>query len=53
METFPEDPLEMMKARIVSGEERQAVWVCGKSGEGRRGFLLGRNRKLCKNMCKG
>ena len=30
METFPEDPFEMVKARIVSGDERQVVGVSGK-----------------------
>ena len=25
METFPEDPFETVKARIVSGDERQVV----------------------------
>ena len=25
METFPEDPFEMMKARIIGGDERQVV----------------------------
>ena len=25
METFPEDPFETVKARIVGGDERQAV----------------------------
>ena len=25
METFPEDPFEMVKARIVGGDERQVV----------------------------
>ena len=27
METFSEDPFEMVKARIVSGDERQTVGV--------------------------
>ena len=27
METFPEDPFEMVKARIVGGNERQVVGV--------------------------
>ena len=27
METFPEDPFEAVKARIVGGDERQVVWV--------------------------
>ena len=27
METFPEDPFEMVKARIVGGDERQVVGV--------------------------
>ena len=29
METFPEDPFETMKARIVGGDERQVVGVFG------------------------
>ena len=29
METFPEDPFETGKARIVGGDERQVVWVLG------------------------
>ena len=27
METFPEDPFETVKARLVSGDERQVVRV--------------------------
>ena len=27
METFPEDPFETLKARIVGGDERQVVGV--------------------------
>ena len=27
METFPEDPFETVKARIVSGDERQVVGI--------------------------
>ena len=27
METFPKDPFETVKARIVSGEERQVVGI--------------------------
>ena len=29
METFPEDPFETVKARIVSGDERQIVVIGG------------------------
>ena len=29
METFPENPFEMVKARVVSGDERQVVGVLG------------------------
>ena len=29
METFPEDPFETVKARIVGGDERQVVRVSG------------------------
>ena len=29
METFPEDPFETVKARIVSGDERQVVRIMG------------------------
>ena len=29
METFPEDPFEMVKARIVSGDERQVMDFLG------------------------
>ena len=32
MESFPEDPFEMVKARIVGGDEKQVV-----GGRGRRG----------------
>ena len=32
METFPEDPFETVKARIVSGDERQVVVVSGRAG---------------------
>ena len=35
METFPEDPLERVKARIVGGDKRQVVRVPG-GGEGGR-----------------
>ena len=31
METFPEDPFETVKVRIIGGDERQVVGV---SGEG-------------------
>ena len=34
METFPEDPYETVKARIVGGDERQ---VSGSRGGGGRG----------------
>ena len=34
METFPEDPSEMVKARIVGGDERQVVRVSGGGGGG-------------------
>ena len=30
METFPEDPFETLKARIVNGDERQVVGVLGR-----------------------
>ena len=30
METFPEDPFEMVKARIVGGDERQVDGVSGR-----------------------
>ena len=33
METFPEDPFETMKARIVGGDERQVVGISGGVGE--------------------
>ena len=33
METFPKDPFEMVKARIVSGDERQARVPWGSEGE--------------------
>ena len=36
METFPEDAFEMVKARIVSGNERQVMSVLG----GTRGVRL-------------
>ena len=29
METFPEDPFEPVKSRIVGGDERQVVGVMG------------------------
>ena len=29
MKTFPEDPFEMVKARIVGGDERKVVLVSG------------------------
>ena len=29
METFPKDPFEMVKARIVSNDERQVMSVLG------------------------
>ena len=32
METFPEDPFETVKARIVSGDERQVVGVSRLTG---------------------
>ena len=32
METFPEDPFEMVKARIVRCNERQVVGVSGGGG---------------------
>ena len=32
VETFPEDPFEMVKARIVSDDERQLVEVSGRAG---------------------
>ena len=31
METFPEDPFETVKARIVSGDERQVIGVLGET----------------------
>ena len=34
METFPEDPFETVKARIVGGDERQVVRVMGGGGRG-------------------
>ena len=34
METFPKDPFETMKARIVGGDERQVVGVSRWMGEG-------------------
>ena len=34
METFPEDPFEMVKARIVSGDARQVVGVLWGRGMG-------------------
>ena len=30
METFPEDPFETVKARIVGGDERHVVGVLGR-----------------------
>ena len=32
METFPKDPFETVKARIVSGDERQVMGVLGGRG---------------------
>ena len=32
METFPKDPFETVKARIVGGDERQVVGARGGSG---------------------
>ena len=32
METFPEDPFQTVKARIVDGDERQVVGVSGGIG---------------------
>ena len=32
METFPEDPFETVKIRIVGGDERQVVGVSGWTG---------------------
>ena len=32
METFPEDPFEIVKARIVGGDERQVVGVSRRTG---------------------
>ena len=32
METFPEDPFETVKARIVEGDERQVVGVSRGAG---------------------
>ena len=32
METFPEDPFETVKARIVGGDERQVVGVSEGAG---------------------
>ena len=37
METFPEDPFQMVKARIVGGDERQVVGVSGGGGGGGSG----------------
>ena len=34
METFPENPFETVKARIVGGDERQVVGVWGGGQEG-------------------
>ena len=31
METFPKNPLEIVKARIVSGDERQVMGVLGEA----------------------
>ena len=31
MENFPKDPFERVKARIVSGDERQVMGVLGKA----------------------
>ena len=39
METFPEDPFEAVKARIVGGGERQVVWVSRWTG-GTNGGLM-------------
>ena len=32
METFPEDPFETVKTRIVDGDERQVVGSRGRKG---------------------
>ena len=32
METFPKDPFETVKARIVSGDERPVMGVLGRQG---------------------
>ena len=32
MTTYSEDPFETVKARIISGDERQVVGVSGKAG---------------------
>ena len=32
METFPEDPFEMVMARIASGDDRQVMGVLGVQG---------------------
>ena len=34
METFPEDPFEIVKARILGGDESQVVKVSGGEGAG-------------------
>ena len=36
METFPEDPFETVKARIVGGDERQVDRVSGEGAGGVR-----------------
>ena len=33
METFPEGPFEMLKARIVSGDEKQVMGWAGWGGD--------------------
>ena len=33
METFPENPFETVKSRIVSGDERQVFRVSGAGGK--------------------
>ena len=43
METFPEDPFETMKARILSGDERQVMW----GGGGQEELRWWRPRNSC------
>ena len=38
METFPEDPFETVKARIVGGDERQVVGVLRGGRRGTKNF---------------